>query len=94
METRQFTFGPPPRPSFFRRSLLRHEAESSTPPSSLVSLVVVADNKKKAEGPGEASRALYLERVNDLDLEDLACRQELVELLGLKSLSHEGLSNH
>ena len=68
----------------------RDAAESSTPQSS----VVVVDNKKKAEGPGEGSRARYLERVKDLDLEDLTCRQELVEVLGLKSLSHEDLSNH
>ena len=32
--------------------------------------------------------------MEDLDLEGLACRQELVEVLGLKSLSHEDLSNH
>ena len=49
-------------------SMERDEAESSTPQSSIVSLVVVVDNKKKAEGPGEASRARYLERVKDLDL--------------------------
>ena len=82
VETGQFTFGPPPRPSFFparpvadrlggrvdsressgssRSSQLgstpmeRDEAESSTPQSSVVSSVVVVDNKKKAEGPGEA----------------------------------------
>ena len=59
-----------------------------------MSSVVVVDSKKKAEGPGEASRAQYLERVKDLDLEDLACRQDLVEVLGLKSLSHEDLSKH
>ena len=72
----------------------RDEAESSTPQSSVVSSVVVVDNKKKPEGPGEASGTLYLERVKDLNLEDLACRQELVEVLGLKRLSHEDLSNH
>ena len=32
--------------------------------------------------------------MKDLDLEGLACRQELVDVLGLKSLSHEDLSNH
>ena len=32
------------------------EAESSTPQSSVVSSVVMVDNKKKVEGPGEASR--------------------------------------
>ena len=38
------------------------------------------------EGPEEASK--------DLDLEDLACRQELTEVLGIKSLPDEYLSNH
>ena len=55
---------------------------------------VVMVEKKKVEGLGEASRTRYLERVMDLDLEDPACRQELTEVLGLKSLSHEDLSNH
>ena len=50
---------------------------------------------KKTERPGEASKARYLERVKDLDLEDLACRQELAEILGLKIMSQEELSrNH
>ena len=31
--------------------------------------------------------------MNDLDLKDLACRRELIEVLRLKSLSHEDLSN-
>ena len=70
------------------------EAETSTPGSSVVSSVVMVDSRKKLEGPGEASRNRYLERVKDLDLEDLACRQELTEVLGIKSLSHEDLSNH
>ena len=71
--------------------------EYSTSQSSAVSSVVVVDNKKARAppgGPGEASKARCLERVKDLDLEDLACRQELMEVLGLKSLSHEDLSNH
>ena len=72
--------------------------ESSTPQSSVVSSVVVVDYKKKARapagGPEEASKARYLERVKDLDLEYLACRQELMEVLELNSLSHEDLSNH
>ena len=34
---------------------------------------------RPVECPGEASRTQYLERVKDLDLEDLACRQELTE---------------
>ena len=70
------------------------ETESSTPQSSVVSSVVIVDNKKKVEGPGDASKTRYLERLKDLDLEDLACRQELTEILELKSLSHEDLSNH
>ena len=32
--------------------------------------------------------------MKDLDLEDLACRQELAEMLGLKNVSHEDLSRH
>ena len=32
--------------------------------------------------------------MKDLDLEDLTCRQELTEVMGIKSLSHEDLSNH
>ena len=31
--------------------------------------------------------------MKDLDLEDLACRQELTAILGIKSLSHEDFSN-
>ena len=67
------------------------EAESSTPQSSVVSSVVVIDNKR-VERPAEASRARYLEKVKELDLEDLECRQELAEVLGLKHMSHEDLS--
>ena len=70
------------------------KAESSTPRISVVSSVVMVDSRKKVEGPGEASRTRYLERVKELDLEDLACRQELAEVLGIKSLSHEDLINH
>ena len=64
------------------------EAESSTPQSSLVSLVVVVDNKR-VEIPTETSRTRYLERIKELDLEDLECRQELAGTLGLKHVSHE-----
>ena len=70
------------------------EEESSTPQSSVVLSGVVVDSKKKVEGPGEASRTRYLERVKDLDLEDLACRQELTESWGTSRLSREDLSNH
>ena len=72
----------------------RDEAESSTTQSSVVSSVVVVDSSKKVEGQGEASRTRYLERLKDLVLEDLDCRQELKEVLGIKSMSHEDLSNH
>ena len=125
VEKGQFTYVPPPRPSFFpvrpvadrlgRRvnsrgssrssrsrqlgstSRERDEMDSLTPQSSAVSSVVVLDNKKARSpvgGPGGASKPRYLERVKDLDLEDLACRQELMEVLGLKSLTHEDLSDH
>ena len=53
----------------------------------------MVDNKK-TEIPGGASKARYLERIKDLDLEDLACRQELAEVLGLENVSHEDLSRH
>ena len=69
------------------------EAESSTPQSSMVSSVVVVENKR-VEKPAEASRMRYLEKVKELDLEDLKCRQELAEILGLKHVSHEDLSRH
>ena len=68
------------------------EAESSTPQSSVLSSVVV-DNKR-AERPAETSRTRYLEKIKELDLEDLECRQELAEALGLKHMSHEDLSRH
>ena len=57
------------------------------------SVVVVVDDKK-TERPGETSKARYLERTKDLDLEDLACRQDLADVLGLKNMSHEDLSRH
>ena len=60
------------------------QEESSTPQSSVVSSVVVVVDNKKTERPGEASKARYLERIKDLDLEDLACRQELAEVWGLR----------
>ena len=49
--------------------------------------------KASAGGPGESSKARYLEGVNNLDLEDVACRWELMEVLGLRILSHEALSS-
>ena len=75
----------------------RGVAEAGSTPmkkDEAVSSVVVVDTKKKAGGPGETSKAEYLERMKDLELEYLASRQDLVEVLGLKSLSHEDPSNH
>ena len=69
------------------------DAESSTPQSSVVSSVVVVDNKM-AETPAETTKKQYIERLKELDLEDLDCRQELAEILGLKIVSHEDLSRH
>ena len=42
----------------------------------------------------ETSKSRYPERVKELDLEDLACRQELAEVLELKNVSHKNLSRH
>ena len=69
------------------------KAESSTPQSSVVSSVVVVENKR-VEKPAEASRKRYLEKIKELDLEDLECRQELADVLGLKHVSQEDLSRH
>ena len=52
------------------------EAESSRPQNSVVSSVVVKDNTR-VERPAETSRTRYLEKIMELDLEDLECRQEL-----------------
>ena len=69
------------------------EATSSTPLSSVVSSVVVVESKR-VERPVETSRSRYLEKVRELDLEDLECRQQLAEALGLERVSHEDLSRH
>ena len=69
------------------------EATSPTPQSSVVSSVVVVESKR-VERPAETSRSRYLEKVKELDLEDLECRQELAEALGLERVSHEDLSRH
>ena len=69
------------------------EAASSTPQSSVVSSVVVGENKR-VERLAETSRARYLQRIKELDLEDLECRQELTKVLGLNEVSHEDLSRH
>ena len=57
------------------------EAESSTPRSSVVSSVGVVDHKR-VEKSTETSRTRYLERIKELDLEDLECRQELAQARG------------
>ena len=69
------------------------EATSPTPQSSVVSSVVLVESKR-VERPAETSRTRYLEKVKELDLEDLECRQELAEALGLEHVSHEDLSRH
>ena len=69
------------------------EAQSSTPQNSVVSSVVVVDSKR-VERPAETSRKRYLEKIKELDLEDLECRKELAEALELKHVSHEDLSRH
>ena len=69
------------------------EVRSSTPPSSVISSVVVAESKRE-ERSVEAARLKYAEKVKKLDLEDLECRQELAEILGIDRVSHEDLSRH
>ena len=66
---------------------------SSTPHGSVISSVVVVESKK-LERPAETSRSRYVEKVKELDLEDLECRQELAEALGLERVSHEDLGRH
>ena len=66
------------------------EAMSPTPQSSAVSSVVVVEGKR-VERPAEISRMRYLEKVRELELEDLECRQVLAEVLGLVQVSHEDL---
>ena len=58
-----------------------------------MSSVVVVESKR-VERPAETSRSRYLEKVKELYLEDLECRQELAEALGLERVSHEDLSRH
>ena len=72
------------------------EATSSTPQGSVISSVVVAE-KKKPERPAETSRSRYVEKVKELDLEDLECRLDLeckAEALGLERVSHKDLGRH
>ena len=60
------------------------EATSSTPQGSIISSVVVAE-KNKPERPAETSRSKYVEKVKELDLEDLECRLELARKLWVLS---------
>ena len=69
------------------------EATSPTPQSSVVPSVVVVESKR-VERPAETSRSRYLEKVKELDLEDLECRQEMAEALVLERVSYEDLSRH
>ena len=69
------------------------EVTSSTPPGSVVSSVTVAESKR-VERPVETTRLSYPEKVKGLDLEDLECRRELAETLGIERVSHEDLSRH
>ena len=69
------------------------QVTSPTPQSSVVSSVVLVESKRM-EKPAETSRTRYLEKVKELDLEDLECRQELAEALGLEQVSHEDLGRH
>ena len=69
------------------------EAMSPMPQSSTVSSVVVVEGKR-AERPVETSRMRYLEKVRELGLEDLECRQEFAEVLGLEQVSHDDLGRH
>ena len=64
------------------------EATSSTPQGSTISSVVVA------ERTAETSRSKYVEKVKELDLEDLECRLELAKALGLERVSREDLGRH
>ena len=66
------------------------EATSSTPQGSIISSVVVAE-KKKPERSVETSRSKYVEKVKELDQEDLKCRLELAKALGLEQVSHDDL---
>ena len=69
------------------------EVTSSTPPSSAISSVVVAESKRENKSM-ETARLRYPEKVKELDLESLECRQELAETLGIERVSHEDLNRH
>ena len=69
------------------------EVTSSTPPSSAISSLVVAESKRENKSM-ETARLRYPEKVKELDLESLECRQELAETLGIERVSHEDLNRH
>ena len=69
------------------------EVTSSTPPSSAISSVVVAESKRENKSM-ETARLRYPEKVKELDLESLECRQELAQTLGIERVSHEDLNRH
>ena len=58
-----------------------------------MSSVVVVESKR-VKRPAETSRSRYLEKVKELDLEDLECGQELAEALGFERVSHADLRRH
>ena len=72
--------------------------DSSTPRSSVVLSVVVVERGNENRSSGEAlegtSKARYIEKVKDLNMKELACRRELMEILEHKSQYHEDLSSH
>ena len=55
---------------------------------------VVLVESKRMERRAKTSRTSYLEKVKELDLEDLEYRPELAEALGLEQVSHEDLGRH
>ena len=55
--------------------------------------MVVAESKREKK-PMETARLRYPEKVKGLDLEDLECRRELAETLGIERVSHEDLNRH
>ena len=63
-----------------------------------MSSVLIAEKNSEyeslAEGQKEASTVRYIQREKNLDLEEMTGRRELIEILELKSLYHEDLSNY
>ena len=102
VEKGQFTFGPPPTPSFFPARPVANRlggridsrGSSKRSRSRQLGLTPMEGDEMESSTPQCSGTSRYLERVKDLDMEDLACRLELLEVWELKSLSHEDLSNH